>query len=207
MVGASEQVCEADEARQLVERIRTRDASALTQFYQQHVDGLYAFVFYRVGSDHGVAEDVVHDTFVAALERLEIYDPQRGTLRAWLCTLSRNVIRRYRRQKRVSAEQLAVWEQIDQTLDDLCRALDGAPLSDELVARAETRTMVSMTVANLPEQYRGVLLRKYIDGESLDELATALDVSPDAAKSLLARARRAFRSLFVVVSQAARSQT
>ena len=95
-----------------------------------------------------------------------------------------------------------MWNHIDSTLAELFSALDGGPLSDEMIAREETRELVSMTVANLPERYRSVLERKYVAGESLDELARDLAVTPDAVKSLLARARRAFRATFHTLSQA-----
>jgi RNA polymerase sigma-70 factor (ECF subfamily) len=55
-------------------------------------------------------------------------------------------------------------------------------------------------VANLPAPYRTALTRKYIDGESLETLAGELGISVDATKSLLARARRAFRDTFATLS-------
>jgi len=59
---------------------------------------------------------------------------------------------------------------------------------------------VHMAVAHLPEQYRNALTRKYVDGESLESLAGELGLSVDATKSLLARARRAFRDTFATLS-------
>jgi RNA polymerase sigma-70 factor (ECF subfamily) len=57
-----------------------------------------------------------------------------------------------------------------------------------------------MAVANLPDQYRIALRRKYVDGESLETLSRELGISVDATKSLLARARRAFRETFGTLS-------
>src|SRR5258708_37467698 len=69
------------------------DRTAIGRFYDAHVDGLYAFVFYRVGRDATLAEDVVQETFAVALSRQADYDPQRGSVGSWLAVLSRNVIR------------------------------------------------------------------------------------------------------------------
>ena len=44
------------------------------------------------------------------------------------------------------------------------------------------------------------MTRKYVDGESLETLARELGISVDAAKSLLARARRAFHETFAALS-------
>lgn len=185
----------------LVERVATGDERALEQLYEENVDGLYAFVFYRVGRSTSMAEDVVQETFVHALERLDDYDPTRGSSRAWLCTMSRNIIRRHLRHAPAASELGRAWQAVDDNLAELFSALDGGPLSDEVIERQQTRDLVGMTVANLPDHYRTVLERKYVAGESLEVIASSLEVSVDATKSQLARARRAFRDTFLTLSR------
>jgi RNA polymerase sigma-70 factor (ECF subfamily) len=177
------------------------DERALTRLYEANVDGLFAFVWYRVGRDQTLAEDVVQETFTRALDRWDDFDPSRGSLSSWLCSSSRNVIRDHLRAHRRADELANAWERIDETLAQVFAALDRAPLSDEVIERSETRDLVNMTIANLPENYRTVLVRKYIDGDSLSALAAHLSLSEVAAKSLLARARRAFRETFTTLSQ------
>src|SRR5512146_1972662 len=86
------------------------DAAAIGRFYDQHVDGLYAFVFYRVGRDAALAEDVVQETFTHAIERRTDYDAARGSVASWLCTLSRNVIRDHMRAHHRGEELAETWE-------------------------------------------------------------------------------------------------
>ena len=179
---------------------RQGDAPAIGRFYDAHVDGLYAFVFYRVGRDHSLAEDVVQETFARALSREAEYDPTRGSVGSWLTVLSRNVIRDHLRAHRRSDELQQTWERIDATLAQTFAAMAERPLPGDVLERAETRDLVHMAVANLPEQYRIALTRKYVDGESLETLAGELGISIDATKSLLARARRAFRDTFATLS-------
>lgn len=193
---------ESADADRLLRAAADGDAGALERLYGGHVDGLYAFVFYRVGRDPDLAEDVVQETFLGALDRAADYDPARGSLRAWLCTRSRNVVRRHLRAHRRADELLRTWDSIDATLTQVFAALDRSPLSDEVLARQETRDLVNMTIANLPEDYRDALERKYVHGESLRDLAGRLACSEDAAKSLLARARRAFRETFLTLNSA-----
>ena len=176
------------------------DKAAIARFYDAHVDGLYAFVFYRVGRDASLAEDVVQETFTLALAKQSAYDPARGSIGSWLTVLSRNVIRDHLRAHRRADELQATWERIDVTLAQMFAAMAERPLPGEVLERAETRDLVHMAVANLPEQYRTALTRKYVDGESLETLAGELGISIDAAKSLLARARRAFRDTFSTLS-------
>jgi RNA polymerase sigma-70 factor (ECF subfamily) len=176
------------------------DRAAIERFYDANVDGLYAFVFYRVGRDTALAEDVVQETFALALAKQAAYDPERGSVGSWLAVLSRNVIRDHLRDHRRADQLQATWERIDATLAQTFAAMAERPLPGEVLERAETRDLVHMAIANLPDQYRNALTRKYVDGESLESLAGELGISVDAAKSLLARARRAFRDTFATLS-------
>jgi len=181
-------------------RAQAGDAAAIGAFYDAHVDGLYAFVFYRVGRDATLAEDVVQETFAVAMSRQTDYDAARGSVGSWLTTLSRNVIRDHLRAHKRSDELQSRWERIDATLAQNFAAMAERPLPGEVLERAETRDLVHMAVAHLPEQYRTALTRKYVDGETLETLAGELGLSIDATKSLLARARRAFRDTFATLS-------
>jgi RNA polymerase sigma-70 factor (ECF subfamily) len=178
------------------------DPEAIGRFYDEHVDGLYAFVFYRVGRDADLAEDVVQATFARALDDAGAFDPGRGSLASWLTTLSRNVIRDHLRAHRRSDDTVERWERIDASLAQIYDALEQTPLPGDVLARAETRDLVHMTIAHLPAPYRTALTGKYVDGKSLDDLARELDLSVDAVKSLLARARRAFKETFATLGHA-----
>lgn len=179
---------------------RRGDRAAIERFYEAHVDGLYTFIYYRVGRDTALAEDVVQETFALAMSKQAEFDPARGSVGSWLTVLSRNVIRDHLRAHSRSDQLSQAWERIDATLAQTFASMAERPLPGEILEREETRDLVHMAIANLPEQYRNALTRKYVDGESLETLAGELGISVDAAKSLLARARRAFRDTFATVS-------
>ncbi len=193
------------ESRELLREAAAGDDSALARFYEAHVDGLYAFVLPRVGRDRSLAEDVVQETFLRALGRTDDYTPERGSLAVWLAWLSRNAIRDSVREHRRSAQLRASAAAVDATMTQIFQALERAPLSDELLARAETRELVSATIAALPRRYRDALAAKYVQEDSLLTLAHSFAITEVAAKSLLARARRAFRSTFVALAATADS--
>lgn len=186
-----------------LDRAREGDERALADLYERQVEGLWAFVLFRVGRDPALCEDVVQATFLAALEPgAPRYEPARGSLHAWLCSLSRNLIRKHLRDHRRARELGATWERIDATLVQIFQNLDRQPLGDEVLARAETRELVQATIANLPDDYRDALERKYVHGHSMRELAERFELSEIATKSLLARARRAFRDSFAALARA-----
>lgn len=191
----------AREPRGLVERVGRGEPEALRELYEQTVDGLYAFVFFRVGKDKSAAEDIVQETFVLAMGRLGDFDPARGSFGAWLCQLSRNLARAHLTAQR-RTEELDMWDRVDRAMMEAFAGMERDALVDEVLERHETRDLVHLAMSSLPDLYRRALEQKYVDERSLTEMATERGVSEDAVKSLLARARRAFRETFQAMGEA-----
>ena len=184
-----------------VQKLQDGDPEALKAWFEGNIDHLYGFIFYRVGKDAQAAKDVTQATFERALERLADFDPQRGSMSIWLRVTSRNLIRDHLRvaQRNVPLEDL--WARLDTTLEGHYSEIDDRRLPDEVLERDETRELVSMTLANLPSQYREVLDAKYLDGQSLEDIADARQVTIDSVKGLLRRARAAFKHTFQTIAE------
>jgi len=183
----------------LVTRMRRREPPALADWFNRHADAVYGFAFYRVGRQPDLAADVTQETFTRALQQLDKFDPERGPMIAWLCTLSRNCIRDALRQ-RGERPLAALWDSVDQTLQRVYADLDRSPLSPDVLEARETQDLVGMTLANLPETYRSVLQAKYVEEKSLEEIAEERESTRDAIKGLLKRARAAFKQTFVTLA-------
>jgi RNA polymerase sigma-70 factor (ECF subfamily) len=162
------------------------DGTALRALHDAHARPLYAFCFYRLGRDHHATEEVVQETFLLALERLEEFDPGRGDLDTWLAYLSRNLIRRANEARR---------RFFAAALPEMATEPQGR--EEELVEA----TAVSVALARLPAHYRTVLVRKYVQGESVRSIADAESTTEKAVESLLARARDAFLRAFLLVHE------
>lgn len=182
-------------ARALVDRAARGEADALQALFDETVDGVYAFVFFRVGKDKAAAEDIVQETYLAAMGRFGDFDPARGSLKAWLCQLSRNIARAHLAAQR-RTEELDMWDRVDRVMMEAFDRMERDALVDELIERRETRDLVHLAMSSLPDLYRRALEEKYVEEWSLDRMAKDRGVSEDAVKSLLARARRAFRDTF-----------
>jgi RNA polymerase sigma-70 factor (ECF subfamily) len=179
-----------------LQRIRDGDPAALRTWFDDHVDAVYGFVFYRVGNNPQSAADVTQATFERALERLADFDPQRGSMAAWLRVTSRNLIRDHLNTSRRHVPLQDLWARLDAVLESHYSEIDDRDLPAEVLARAETRELVSITLANLPSHYREVLDAKYLEEQSLEAIATSRGASIDSIKSLLRRARAAFKHTF-----------
>ena len=183
----------------LRDRILGGDQEAASQFFDSHLEALYAFVHYRLGRDRAQVEDVVQDTFVVALERLASFDG-RSSLHTWLCGIAKNKIRALRRKLRpVPLED--VLERSSAEIDDLLVRIASEPLPEWVLEERETRELVGATLSSLPLDYRQALLEKYVEGRSTAEVAALSGRSVKAAESLLTRSRLAFAKVFELLAR------
>jgi RNA polymerase sigma-70 factor (ECF subfamily) len=182
------------------QKIRHGDPAALQAWFQDHVDGLYGFIYYRVGNDAQAAADVTQATFERALEKLDEFDPERGSMSTWLRLTSRNLIRDHLKVARRDVPLQDLWSRIDEVLESHFSEIDDQELPSEVLERSETRELVSMTLAVLPDHYREVLDAKYLDEQSLETMAASRGTTIDSIKSLLRRARAAFKHTFQTLS-------
>lgn len=172
-----------------------RDPEAIQRWFEAHGDGLYTYVFYRVGRDEQTAADVVQETFLEALRDLDRYDPERGSMAAWLTTLSRNHITRTLKAKGRLAT-VHFWQAVDDDLLGKFERIATEPLPSEILEKRETEDLVHMTLASIPGNYRKVLILHYHRGLSLRDIAARAKKSEGAIKVLLHRARLAFKEAF-----------
>lgn len=184
-------------------RALSGDRQAVALLADSALQPLYAFCFYRVGANRHVCEEVVQETALRALGDLANYDPARAGNRifGWLQGLARNEIRRALKGRKDAVSLDALWSRMDRELTDVYAKLEQSPFDDALLEREETRDVVNATMSQLPPHYREALERKYLDGESVREIAGALSVSEKSVESLLTRARKAFRATFLALGR------
>ena len=159
----------------------------LETLYEGYRERLLRFVIIRVGGDSVIAEDIVQETFTAALISLSGFR-FRSSPYTWLCAIAQHKIAdHYRRQPPVqdgaelSLDYLAADESRDATASSIEKWLESQ----------ETVDMVRRALHDLPADYSSVLRYKYFDGLSVNEIGFELGRTPKAVEGLLSRARRA----------------
>src|SRR6476619_7780954 len=162
---------------QLIAAFRGGNDEAFRVLHDRYRQRLFAYVrqMLSAGSRQD-AEDVLQDVFVRAYGALRA-DGREMNVRAWLYRVAHNrCIDHLRRPIPAPSD---VFEMSRTPLHD--------PLEDAQ-RREDLRPLVT-DVGRLPDQQRSALLMREIDGMSYADLATALDVTVPAVKSLLVRAR------------------
>jgi RNA polymerase sigma-70 factor (ECF subfamily) len=173
--------------------LRRGEPGAARALLERHLEALYEFAHWRLAGDRAATEDLVQDTLVVALEKLERFDG-RSSLHAWLVGIARNKLRERRRAERgrraVPIDELL--ESADPEIERVLAEVEREPLPDGVLEEEETRELVGAALSSLPPEYRRALVAKYVDELSVAEIARAAGKSEKAVESLLTRARTAF---------------
>jgi RNA polymerase sigma-70 factor, ECF subfamily len=175
---------DALDARVMV-RICEGDDSALAELYDRH-SAMALGLALRIVRDQLEAEDVVHDAFIAVVERADQFRPERGTVIAWLVTTVRNLALD-RARRRVRRAQIT---------DDELRHERPEPIADPetLSELARDRAMVVAALAKLSEAQRQTLEIAFFEGLSYPEIAERENIPLGTVKSRAARALAALRA-------------
>ncbi len=163
--------------------------------YEAYSRPVWRYVARRMPLDSSDVADVVQETFLAAARGARQFDAARGSLRNWLYGIARNQValhfRRQRRRPPGADDAAATFH--NQIIEWLDHRQAGPP---EALTSAETASAVRATLAALPQEYEALLVAKYFDEISVDQIAGREKSTPTAIRSKLARARRAFRRAF-----------
>jgi RNA polymerase sigma-70 factor, ECF subfamily len=154
-----------------------RDLACFDELYHRYADRIFRYALARTGS-RSVADDVVGDVMVAAIERIDRFDRRRGGFSAWIFTIAhRKVVDHYR-----SRQRWRTW---------LSRQPDPAPLDDNALGSTllgEQRQSVQAALAALPDQQRDIVVLRFIAELSIRDTSAVLNISEGAVKMRLNRA-------------------
>lgn len=162
------------------------DERAWRQWYEASFPSLLAYVSWRCAGLRDLTEEVIQDTWLIAVRRIRRFDPEAGSFEAWLRGIAANVLRNHwrgRRRLRARTEPLNGQDPA---------ALPEAPAT----ADRERAERITRALACLPERYEAALRAKYLDGQTVAQIAEACGETPKAIESLLTRARQAFRDAY-----------
>ena len=160
----------------LAQRIRSGDRVALGEVYDRHASTAMA-VALRIVADREQAEDLVHDAFVAIWQKIDRFDPARGSLRSWIVTIVRNrAIDRLRGQR----PSIEIGEADERSL----LRSGPNPTWDATVQRLGA-TQLRAAMDELPAEQRQAIELAYFGGRTYREIATLTGVPLGTANGRL----------------------
>ena len=167
----------------LISRARGGDREAFGELVEQYRDNVYRLAYRMCGNAYD-ADEAAQEAFVAAWRALPNF---RGDAKfsTWLYRLTTNAaIDVMRREKR------------HQTVGDgeMMELADDADSPQETVERTEQQEAVQKALATLSEEYREVLLLRYMEELDYAEIAEVLQLPSGTVKSRINRAKAALKA-------------
>jgi RNA polymerase sigma-70 factor (ECF subfamily) len=191
-----------DDDDQLMRAFAQGDARAFERLYARHHAALYRFVRRVLGSAmQSQADEVFQDTWLRVVNARERWAPQGATFRTWLFTLAHHraidLLRKSGREVSLDGgsgdDDRPSWQPAadEQAWRDWPAA--GAGTEDAAFWRAAGKRLLAC-LDTLPAAQRSVFLLHHEDGLGLDELARALELGFETAKSRLRYAMNKLRT-------------
>jgi RNA polymerase sigma-70 factor (ECF subfamily) len=147
-------------------------------FYDAAFREVHRYLLRAVLGDHALADDLTQETFMVVVVAARSGHPQALSM-GWVMGVARHkMIDHYRKSTR------------DERRESLFMAGTDCVDEQESLADQEPARIVQSLCA-LSSEHRLVLVLKYLDDFTVEQIASVLDRSPHAVESLLARARRA----------------
>ena len=166
--------------RDVIEACQRGDEEAFRVLFETHKDRVYSIAL-RYAGDSATAMDIAQDTFLKLLSTIQQFRGE-SSFESWLYRMVVNSCLDYHRKRRRFLPLL------DEALD-VFRSPRESTLNDLL--REEQEERVQQIVAQLPEEQRIVVVLRYTDGLSYEEIADLLGCRRGTVASRLNRAHKA----------------
>ena len=170
-----------NELAELIRLAKANDADALERLCTYAYARLYPYIYYRVSHTED-AEDLIGEVILRMVKSLK---GQKGSFRAWMYTIARNAVIDFYRKRAVRSEI---------SLDEIAGEIPdkAIPVSKQVLTQERLR----MGLQVLTDEQRQVVLLKFIEGYTNEEIAKIMGKSVGAVKLLQFRALKALRELF-----------
>jgi RNA polymerase sigma-70 factor (ECF subfamily) len=156
--------------------------AGLRAAHRAHAGELYRFALRQLG-DTGAAEDVVQEVFLRAWRSAATFDERRGSLRAWLFAIARNLAVDHARSRAVRPVQPV-------ESDRLVALAGGDGGFDEATMTVWT---VEEAMRRLSEEHRVALVETYLRGRPYADVSAELGIPVGTVRSRVFYGMKALR--------------
>ncbi len=169
--------------REIMELIARGDERGMTQL-QKHYGALLHYVAAPILGGGAAVSDCVSEVYLRVLEKCAQFDPERGSLSAYLTAITRNTaLNIARRSRKESPHELR---------ED---TPDPSPTPEEWLLLAERKAALRRALQTLSSSDRVLFYRKYYYMQPMSQIAAELGMSERAAEGRLYRIRRRLKDL------------
>jgi len=182
-----------EQEQALVARAQAGDAKAFRELYQRFAPSVHRYAIVPLVHDRTLAEDLLADTFVRALENIGRFRWQGKGVLPWLIRIAKNLCLDYlRKSGRVSGLD----PDMAQVVPDP-KGVDGESLTAQREITDLMRERIDACLQEVNPRYRKVLELRLVKAVPRDRAAEEMEVSIGTLDVLLFRACKAFRKVYV----------
>ncbi len=185
--------------RKLVKKLLSGDELAFEGFFEDNFARLYRFALVRLSDDPDAARDIAQIVLTRAMQKLHTYRAE-SALFTWLCAICRNEVSDWLSRQGRYRQHIVLTEdypELQAAVDSFQTPFEENPEAQYL--RLEKLRLIQVALDKLPAKYGNVLEWKYVQGHSVREISTRLNMGQEATQSLIARAKRAFADVYTTL--------
>lgn len=170
------------------------------QWQLQFGQSLYTGFYYLLNKDETTAVRLTAQTLTTALRELAHFSPEQSTMYLWLKGIAAGQLQESLAQWGVKTQRPWAWSEIGGQALDALKRLRNEPLPQGITENAAVMELVQATLAELAEQDRDLLVRRYTRLDTVERMASELEIPLDKMNHLLYLARHSFRrTLFCLI--------
>ncbi len=158
---------------------------AFMEVYDFYTPKMFLFVYYQARQNRSVAEEIVQKVFMKAWEHVSGDKKSIENIQAFLYRIARNLVIDYWRA--LDKEHLPIMEEHIDVTDDA-----NSPV--EAVDVALSVEKINDNLNKIPEQYREVIVMRFIEELSIEEMAKILSKKSNNVHVLIHRALKSLRN-------------
>ncbi len=161
----------------MLELLATKEKPEFSVFYSENLQRTVQYIYKKLGNQQD-AEDLAGDVFLYCYSNYENYDPRKSSLNTWLYLIVNSRIKNYYRDRRIYTD-----------LDDVVGIIpDESNDMDACIYLEQATSHVRKAIDRLPEKQRRVVILRYFEEKTSEQIAGELGITPGNARVLLSRA-------------------
>jgi len=174
----------------LWENIQSGDRSSFALLYSRHIQRLYLETNKRI-ADKAIVEDLLQDLFLTLWEKRTSYIPK-GEIYPYLRGMAINRILNHFRTNKAQPQYVKLWEELPESVADLHELSEAFKQAEN----EELESLLAKAIAELPERMRMVYELRFVQSQTIDQIAEQLATSPNTVRNQLKAIRKRFVHTF-----------
>lgn len=177
------------EIQSLAEKSKNNDLDAFTILVEHFEKILLAYIYRLSNISQAEAEEILQDTFLHAWRYLKDYNAS-FAFSTWIYRIAHQKTISYHRKEVSRGKEFKIlWN------DEICSNISSNLDIHKNLKTSELQKEVQEAISYLPKKQKDVIILKYLEGKSYDEISDILEISIGTAGSLASRGKKALHKI------------